>query len=159
MFYPKIMQPTHARFEQLHDEPERYDALSKHAALTNGGSHIVNGHTAEADAPNAADVHSESIFDKVPAVVKRNFMVTDTIFESPSISGMGIPGPDGDCLDIGPNGLAKVPADVLDELPPECRPAFEAAKHTERDWRGRWGIETRDGARGRLKIGLVGYPV
>ncbi|KAL9096641.1 MAG: hypothetical protein Q9165_001128 [Trypethelium subeluteriae] len=159
IFYPKTMQPTHARFEQVEESLAEGNFRSKQLALTNGDTQMANGHKVGTGVSSGMGSQSRSIFDKVPAVIKRNFMVTDTIFESPSMSGMGIPGPGGDCLDVGPNGLANLPSDVLDELPPECRMAFEAARQTERDWRSRWGPELKDGARGRLKIGLMGYPV
>ncbi|KAI9661068.1 MAG: hypothetical protein M1821_009395 [Bathelium mastoideum] len=159
MFYPKIMQPTHARFEQVYEHHAENGSTAGRAALTNGNSHIVNGHAADSEKSNGTDAYSSSIFDKVPQVIERNFMVTDTIFESPAMPGLGIPGPDGDCLDVGPNGLVNVAADVLAELPEECRAAFEATKQGEIDWRSRWGPETTDGARGKLKIGLMGHPV
>ena len=153
------MQPTHARFEHLSNGQAENYKVPERFALTNGDGHMMNGDAKEQERVNGTNSPSVSIFDKVPAVIERNFMVTDTIFESPSMSGIGIPGPDGDYLDVGPNGLANVSTDVLDELPPECRAAFELAKQTERDWMNRWGPESQDGSRGRLKIGLMGYPV
>ncbi|KAI9688011.1 MAG: hypothetical protein M1820_010337 [Bogoriella megaspora] len=169
IFYPKITQPTHARFEQVHDimndEETHIRSLKRERAdnddntsdspkrrRINGDINLVNGHV-EDSVPN------KTIFTEVPPIISRNFFVTDTIFESPQHSGLGIPGPDGDTLDVGPNGLPNVTPEILDELPPECREALEAAKQEERAWKDRWGPETRDGMRGKLRIGLLGYPV
>ncbi|KAF2085038.1 hypothetical protein K490DRAFT_68238 [Saccharata proteae CBS 121410] len=157
LHFPKIMQPTHARWEEVPADPAVSDEGSNpgHKRLTNGTSNGANGHTHSAAQSHASD----SIFSPVPPVVARNFLVADTIFESPPLTGLGVPGPDGDFHDTGINGLADLSEDILSELPPECRKALEEAKEKEVEWKSRWSTETVDGARGQLKIGFLGVPV
>jgi chromatin structure-remodeling complex protein RSC7 len=100
-----------------------------------------------------------TIFAPLPAVIPRNFLVIDTNFASPPMAGLGIPGPDGDVLDVGPNGLPNVTDEILAELPPDCRKALEDAKAKELQWKRQWGTEVESGARGNLKIGFLGFPV
>lgn len=137
MFYPKIMQPSHVRWEQIDDNDPDH-------ALSNG---------------SALSRTPQSSFKPVPAVVSRNLLVTDTYFESPPISNLGVPGPDGNISDLGPNGLSTISQEVLDELPEDCRQAFEEARQAELDWKSKWGNEHTDGSRGKLRIGFNGFPV
>jgi chromatin structure-remodeling complex protein RSC7 len=156
MHYPKITQPTHVKWEELtpesngHSPPKQTNGISQ---LTNGVHHVNLNGTALQPAP----IHT--IFTPIPQVVSRNFLVVDTKFEAPPISGLGIPGPDGDVLDVGPNGLPDVTEEMLAELPPDCRKALMDAKAKEAEWKQRWSNEVQDGARGKLKIGFLGYPV
>lgn len=144
MHYPKITQPTHAKWEQL---PVSANTLSdSQKYLTNGTSN----HDAE---------QLPTIFQPVSKVIARNFLVTDTVYTAPSLSGVGIPGPDGDMLAINHNGLPEVSDDILAELPPDCREALLAAKQEERGWKESWTTESHDGLRGNLKIGFLGFPV
>lgn len=99
------------------------------------------------------------MFEPVPAIVSRNFLVVDTVAESPPINSLGLPGPDGLYNDIGAHGLANIAEEILAELPPECRAAFEDAKRKELVWKNRWRTEVEDGCRGKLKIGFSGVPV
>ena len=117
--------------------------------MANGMSHLTNGHHME----------RKTIFKPVSKTVARNFMVTDTIFISPSISGVGIPGPDSAMYDMNPNGLPDANPEIIAELPEDCRNALLQAKREEDEWKHTWGSETTDGMRGRLKIGFMGYPV
>jgi chromatin structure-remodeling complex protein RSC7 len=168
MFYPTIMQPTHARWEQI-PPPE----VSEAKALTNGlpnGHHTING-SAEKDIEEEAmeieevsrshDAPHSSIFTPVPAIISRNFSIIDTQFVAPSLTSAGYPGPDGQIVDptSGPNGLASIANEILDELPEDCRQALEEAKRTEMRWKTQWGSEAQSALRGDLKIGLNGYPV
>ena len=158
MFYPKIMQPTHYRWELVNDEEDGDTPMS------NGISHLTNGvngvhlngtsHHHQRSKPK-----SNTIFPPVKPVVSRNFMVVDTVFESPPYNGMGVPGPDGDAFDVGPNGISGISDDILAELPPDCRAAFDEAKSRELQWKSRWGSEKEDGMRGDLKIAFLGFPV
>ncbi|KAK4993677.1 chromatin structure-remodeling complex subunit RSC7 [Elasticomyces elasticus] len=168
MHQPKIMQPTHAKWEVVLP-PSSWPSNTKgsyingHAPPDNGSASAIWCNSSEgADqtsfCPTSRDVDAESTFTAVPPVISRNFLVTDTYFESPPIPHPGIPGPDGDAYDLGPNGLSSVPDGVLAELPPDCRTAFEAAKKMEGDWKGQWGSEARDGGRGTLRIGFTGFP-
>jgi chromatin structure-remodeling complex protein RSC7 len=156
MFYPKIMQPTHVKWEEVPAEPP-----------TGQPKHLANGHLPNGDSEHdsAMDMDTKpnpsTIFTPVPPIVSRNFTVIDTVFKAPPISNAGYPGPDGHVLDptSGPNGLAGVSQDLLDELPPACRLAFEQAREEELRWKRQWGTETQSGLRGTLKIGYHGYPV
>lgn len=157
MFFPKIMQPTHAKWEYI---PPGSDGPEKKPS-TNG---LPNGHYANGTSDEAMDVDTSqepTIFSKVPPVISRNFTVIDTIYTAPPISNAGYPGPDGHVEDptSGPNGLNSIPQDLIDELPADCRAAFEHARATELGWKTRWGTEVKSGQRGCLKIGFNGYPV
>ncbi|KAF2145005.1 uncharacterized protein K452DRAFT_324802 [Aplosporella prunicola CBS 121167] len=162
MHYPKIMQPTHARWEQLPVAPDASDneAVLEEPQLTNGASNLPNG-VDEADGTINAPLQESggSSLYPVPSIVARNFLITDTYFESPPLSGLGVPGPDGDFHDTGLNGLANLPEDILAELPTECRKALEDAKDEERKWKSRWQTESVDGCRKDLHIGFTGVPV
>ncbi|KAI5255742.1 hypothetical protein E4T42_01803 [Aureobasidium subglaciale] len=130
MFYPKIMQPTHVKWE--------------HVKSTE-------------DAPNSNG--EPAVFQPLPDRISRNYLVTDTYFESAPRANLGVPGPDGDADDLSTNGLSTIPQDVLDELPEECRAAFNEAKNAEIAWKSKWHNEHTDGARGKLRIGFNGFPV
>lgn len=149
------MQPTHVKWEDI--TPQSGDSSSHGltngvAQLTNGVSHVnINGAVAKAV--------PRTIFAPVAEVIPRNYLVIDTKFVSPPMAGLGIPGPDGDVLDVGPNGLPSVSDDILAELPPDCRKALEEAKAKELQWKRQWGTEAESGARGNLKIGFLGFPV
>ena len=147
MFYPTIMQPTHAKWEQIPPQPTA-DSPKQH--LTNGSTH-TNGEPAS----------EPTIFPAVPPVVSRNYAVIDTTYTAPPISNAGFPGPDGTITDptSGSRGLSTISSDILDELPEDCRQAFEAARAAEVGWRQQWGTEAQSGMRGGLKIGFSGYPV
>ena len=135
MQYPKIMQPTHGRWEQLPTRPTSSVASS-------------NGHLKASNNLPAAD----SIFPEVAPVFTHNFAITDTYYVSPPYSGLGIPGPDGMATDIGPGRLTDVPQGVVDALPDENRQAFEAMKVEEIRWKRSWGGEDEDRARAKLRI-------
>ncbi|KAK3712961.1 chromatin structure-remodeling complex subunit RSC7 [Vermiconidia calcicola] len=165
MFYPKIMQPTHARWEQI--PPPESPAQAEQKQLTNGlpNGHLTNGTSSHDDGMDTDQPQAESseptIFTPVPPVVSRNFTVIDTHFISPPLHSTGYPGPDGYIEDpaSGPNGLSSVPDDIVDKLPEDCRRAFQQARETERSWKKGWGTEVQSGLRGALKVGLNGYPV
>lgn len=154
MHYPNITQPTHVKWEELDGElPHKIPR-----SLTNGVSALTNG-VHDVALNGAAGKESIGIFSPLPSIITRNFLVVDTIFQSPPISGLGIPGPDGDAVDVGANGLPDVSDDILADLPLECRQALEDAKDKERQWKQHWGREVEDGARGALRIGFLGFPV
>ena len=170
MFYPTIMQPTHARWEQVPPPPASSDTKLLMNGLTNGYKHI-NGTTEHSDQDSAMDIEDiprsqeappqPTIFSDVPPAISRNFAVIDTHYIEPPISGTGYPGPDGHVTDptSGPNGLSSIPNDLLDELPEDCRRAFEEAKRTELQWKKQWGTEAHSAMRAGLRIGFNGYPV
>jgi chromatin structure-remodeling complex protein RSC7 len=162
IFYPKIMQPTHAAWEYI--EPSstqimspRGDAQNGHL-LTNGDAH---DHHHDNVTHSGSALTQPTIFTEVPDVVSRNFTVTDIVYQAPPIDGASEPGPDGlmDASSFGPSGLGGIDQDVIDELPEDCRTAFEAARSAETRWRQQWGTEAHSSQRGTLKIGFNGYPV
>ncbi|KAF2747997.1 nuclear localization protein-like protein NPL6 [Sporormia fimetaria CBS 119925] len=118
MCYPKITQPSHARWEEV--------------------------------PPSESDV---------PETVRRKYLVVDTYIQAPPFSGLGVPGPDGDFYDIGPNGLPDVDDEDLARMSEETRGAFVRAKQAESDWKNQWQSEAQDGARAKIKIGFTGVPV
>jgi chromatin structure-remodeling complex protein RSC7 len=118
MCYPKVTQPTHARWEEVSAEE------------TN-----------------------------VPPLVRRKYLVVDSVFQQPPFAGLGIPGPDGDFVDVGTNGLPVLDDEDRLKMKPEELEALEQVKAEEQEWRSQWGGETTDGARVRPKIGFVGVPV
>lgn len=158
IFYPKIMQPTHATWEWIPPESETpadpepiTNGTGNNHALPNGVSH----------GESEASLPQNTIFSKVSATLSRNFIIVDTTFRAPPISHAGFPGPDGHVEDptCGPNGLSTISQDLIDELPPDCREAFEQARATELGWKRQWDTEAKSGSRGTLKIGFHGYPV
>ena len=161
------MQPTHAKWQQV-PQPTT-GARAEQKRLTNGlpNGHLTNGDTVhhDDDAMEVDHSHESSskptIFSDVSAKVSRNFTVVDTVFNAPPSNQPGYPGPDGHIEDLaaGPNGLSSVPDDLLDELPEDCRRAFEDARKTEAAWKKGWGTEMQSAMRGDLKVGMNGYPV
>lgn len=151
MFYPKIMQPTHAKWEHI---PPGADGVDE-KPLTNG---LTNGHP---NGEHDSTANTDTIFSKVPVAISRNFKVIDTVYTAPPISHAGYPGPDGHVEDptSGPNGLSTVSQELIDVLPADCRVAFEAARATELNWKRQWDTEANSAHRGHLKIGFNGYPV
>ncbi|KAK5125752.1 hypothetical protein LTR85_012027 [Meristemomyces frigidus] len=169
MYYPKIMQPTHARWEHVPPPPEVSGPKPLVNGLTNGHN-LTNGTTEHSDhdvamdveeIPRSQEVPQSTIFSDVPAVISRNFAVIDTHYKAPPISNAGYPGPDGNVADptSGPNGFSSIPDDLIDELPEDCRRALEVAKRSENQWKKQWGTEAQSALRQGLKIGFSGYPV
>ncbi|KAF2167816.1 hypothetical protein M409DRAFT_21963 [Zasmidium cellare ATCC 36951] len=159
MFYPKIMQPTHAKWEYIPPGSDGAEKKPTTNSLPNG--HQPNGTSDDTHKTMDVDTSQDpTIFTKVPPVISRNFTIIDTVYTAP-ISNAGYPGPDGHVEDptSGPNGLSTVSQELIDELPADCRAAFEEARATELRWKGRWGTEVSSGQRGCLKIGFNGYPV
>ncbi|RDL42204.1 Uncharacterized protein BP5553_02183 [Venustampulla echinocandica] len=126
MQYPKIMQPTHARWEQIDDNEIE-----------------AKGYVPDDD----NDGEARSIFPPVKPIYSRNFMIVDTYYESPAAANPGVPGPDGDVYDLGLNGLSSISDDIKSELPPECLKALNEALDRELEWKEKWGSEGRDGHR------------
>ena len=158
MHYPKIMQPTHVKWEE---SPQCSDVTSisyGNGHITNGVARLTNGVQRVSLNDKSAEEFNQTIFDRVPPVVTRNFLVTDTVLETPPTAGLGIPGPDNDALDVGGNGLPQIDEETLTLLSPDCRTALLGAKQKEAEWKERWKGEDEDGHRGRLRISYLGYP-
>ena len=80
-------------------------------------------------------------------------MIHDLVLEGAPESRLGPPG-----LVCDPQSLAIVPDNILDELPPGCRQAFEVATQVEKSWRSRWSTETTDGHRGIFMPTVEWFP-
>lgn len=139
--YPKIIQPTHARWERL-SSPERKAAtatLTRNISslrLTNGAGEdksnttdiiTPSGHDIDTTTKTSANVSAShptetpTLFPAVPAVLSRRFAIHDVYFQSPPFSNLGCPGSDGEKHDVGGNGLLKsaAVATVADSFHPE----------------------------------------
>ncbi|KAL9098196.1 MAG: hypothetical protein Q9163_006099, partial [Psora crenata] len=138
--YPKIMQPTHARWEQISLAPADCQAF-RDTANDNDAIHITSATRREG-----------TIFPEVLPAYARKFMVSDTYYETPPRSTMGYPGPDEALLDVAPPGLSHASVDVIAELPTDSRQAFFKARSEEYDWKRKWSTEIDNHARAKLKI-------
>lgn len=130
MHYPKTMQPTHAKWVQINDDE------------VEANGHVTTGHTRDHE-----EGEVPSIFPPVKPIYSRNYMIVDTVYETPQYSNLGVPGPDGEFHDMGFNGLSAVPDEVKAELPPECLAAFQEALAKEIEWKDKWGTEDTDAHR------------
>lgn len=158
MHYPKITQPTHAKWEESPQRSNPASTSHTNGNIANGVARLTNGVQRVSLNDKSAEESSQTIFGGVPPVVTRNFLVTDTILETPPTAGLGIPGPGSDALDVGANGLPQVDEETLALLSPDCRAALLGAKQKEAEWKERWKSENEDGHRGRLRISYLGYP-
>jgi len=161
MHYPAIMQPTHARWEAVPPPTETPETNG-----TNGTSKPITSADNDGDIDMAEEnteepTKTESIFTPVNPVYTRNYLIVDTLYETPP-NGLtsGIPGPDGNSYDMGFNGLSSIPEDIRNLLPDDCKQAFEAALRDELEWKNKFGTESRDGARASTIInkGFMGPP-
>ena len=151
MHMPKIMQPSHVKWEEQSVEPP--------TTFQNGLPTPTSMENEDTDMGDSSTINMPSRFAPVPYSVARNFLVTDTVFKSAPLTALGVPGPDGSYHDVGVNGLPDLSEDILAELPPENRKAFEEVQAKNATWSNSWRREAEDGARGKLRIGFVGFPV
>ncbi|KAK3109822.1 chromatin structure-remodeling complex subunit RSC7 [Teratosphaeriaceae sp. CCFEE 6253] len=157
LFYPQIMQPSHARWEQIPPPPHTTARRPMANGHANDSPH-TNGTNHPTDSNDDMDVEElppspPTMFSQIPALISRNFAVIDTHFTAPPVTAFSYPGLND------PPGLSGIPDDVLDELPAECRRAFEQARRDELRWKQQWGSEAQSALRGDLRVGLNGYPV
>ncbi|KAI0505469.1 hypothetical protein F5B22DRAFT_627864 [Xylaria bambusicola] len=117
MQYPAIMQPTHARVEQVTESSSSTDA----------------------DVDLTSHPHFPSLDPRIP----RNFTVIDTYMETPpaSLSSAVYEKREVPAFLAEFQGLGAVSSDILEELPAECREAFEKALEQEKAWKATWGTE------------------
>lgn len=124
MFYPRTMQPTHARIVQVNDSEVSPDA------------------------------HKSKVFPPLKPSISRNFLVLDTHLETPpaGISPAAYDVPFRTSRADYENwlatdftapfkGLMAVSDEIRDLLPPECRAAFDRAREQEENWFAKWGDE------------------
>lgn len=163
--YPRIMQPTHCRWEHVGPDSSS-KGLSAAVDDTESGPDLgLEAHPAatKKDSPSTdlaiepqnQPAQQPTVFPPVPALVARNYAVVDTYYESPPMSGLGVPGPDRRSYDVGPPGLLDVADDVVALLPEDCRRPFLEAREQERRWVERWGTEARDKLRRQPHVGLT----
>lgn len=118
MHYPATMQPSHARWEHI-------------PLNTDQGT-------------SGKEEPQESIFAPLKPLYQRNFLIVDTVYENPTYSNLGVPGPGDDARDVGFKGLSSVPDDLYNELPADCKQAFDEALEKEKEWKSRWSTEGVD---------------
>ncbi|KAI8623334.1 hypothetical protein F5Y19DRAFT_481854 [Xylariaceae sp. FL1651] len=113
MQYPAIMQPTHARIEQV------------------------------ADSVDPTESEDSARFPPLDPRIPRNFTVIDTYMETPpaGISSSVYEQREVPAFLSDFQGLGAVSNDILDDLPPECREAFDKALEKEKAWKSTWGPE------------------
>lgn len=95
------------------------------------------------DSSSQTDSDENPRFPSLDPRIPRNFTVIDTYMETPP-AGISsavyekreVPGFLADF-----QGLGAVSSDILDELPPECRAAFDKALDKEKAWKATWGPE------------------
>ncbi|CAP91329.1 Pc13g02600 [Penicillium rubens Wisconsin 54-1255] len=179
MQHPKIMQPTHARWERVSPAPAsvptELTANMNLLNLSNGGSpsaheNQTSHETQESHEATTGETATERLattFSPVPAHLHDRCVIQDIVYESPPYSNMGIPGPDGDVHDIGPNGLVSVAnpehpefmtPEILELLPPGCKEALVDAAAQEVEWKSKWTSETKDGERTQPTKSYAWYP-
>lgn len=90
---------------------------------------------------------------KLDPVYARNYRIHDLCLESAPDSNMPEPG-----LGYQNPGLAGIPQHILNELPAECRTAFDEAAQKEFEWRSKWLNESTDGHRAHLISSFEWYP-
>ncbi|KAI1075524.1 chromatin remodelling complex Rsc7/Swp82 subunit-domain-containing protein [Whalleya microplaca] len=82
-------------------------------------------------------------FPPMDLKIPRNFKVLDTYMETPpaGISSAIYEQREVPAFLADFQGLGAASGDVLDELPPECREAFDKALEQENAWKSKWGPE------------------
>lgn len=127
--WPSTLQPTHARWSVENDGQDHGMDLSAELA------------------------DKMTIFPKLDAVYARNFRIHDVYLETAPDSTMGVPGTADDEMSL--NNIAN---DIVDELPPECREAFQEARDREMEWKTRWRTEVVDGRRAHFLPATAWFP-
>lgn len=178
MHYPKIMQPSHVRWEQV---PSSESSTSTKLAEGLSTLNLANGTTASEERDEndqaesavarqqaeASDKTAPSILPPVPAVFTRRFAIMDVHYETPESSTLGRPGPDGDIHDLGSNGITSMTdllhpefasPEVLAELPAECKEALIETAAQEWAWKSKWRNEATDGSRAQVLRSYSWYP-
>lgn len=92
-------------------------------------------------------------FSKLAPVYARSFRIHNLYCESRPDSSLPNPG-------FGPDQsqFANLPADILNELPEDCREAFERKRDEELEWRSKWLNESIDGHRAPILSSIEWYP-
>lgn len=149
--YPQIMQPTHARWEEILPE-STVDSNGEHVNTDENQASENILHDARDIDGKADKAKTDTIFPPVPSIIRRNYMIADTYFIGAPQPDMPYPGPDGDLYDIGARDLTHVTQDVIDELDDYCKAEFYKARAQLIEWKKQWDTETRDGGRAPVRI-------
>ena len=113
---------------------------------------MTNGHTLSNGTSTDGSPSTESAFPPISSYQYRNLVTADSYIRGPPVSGLGLPGPGVNEVDVEPLGLNDVAEDILKELPDECLVAFLAAREQEKKWKNSWASEKEDGARATPRI-------
>ena len=140
--WPSATQPTHARWDPVE---------ATKAGKQNDGQNEQAPKSNEAEDEAVADLTSK--FESLDPVYPRNFMIHDVCLQGTPEPVAGPPG-----IDHNPQRLSNLSADILDELPPECRQALEYSKKNASEWTSRWQTETTDGRRGHFTPTVEWFP-
>ncbi|KAJ5760574.1 Chromatin-remodelling complex RSC SWI/SNF subunit Rsc7/Swp82 [Penicillium odoratum] len=187
MHYPQITQPTHVRYERVppSEAGSTAELMTDLSSLTIASKPSVNQSLTNAPndqsaeepsssslKPSNSDIQQDSteqssIFPPVSKSLSDRHVIQDIIYETPSHSNMGLPGPDGDMHTLTSNGLVSLGGplhpefmspEIIAMLPEECREGLlEHAAH-EIEWKSRWSTEATDGARGKPTKSYAWYP-
>ncbi|KAJ5215081.1 Chromatin structure-remodeling complex subunit rsc7 [Penicillium chermesinum] len=169
--YPRIMQPTHVRYERVSPPDSRSTAelMDDMSSLSIGskGPHFTQvdptSQSQNAARPNnepstpneTTEEQAGNIFPPVPISVSSKYTSSTNL---PPYSNMGLPGPDGDLRSLGPNGLVSIAnprhvefmnPEIIAMLPEDCKEALLDAAANEVEWKSRWSTESEDCARSR----------
>jgi chromatin structure-remodeling complex protein RSC7 len=179
MQYPKIMQPTHVRWEEVPLEPDAQIGLTTNMSSLNIANTDSPQSTNEPSNDNPTNESNDqlptdsetskpaTIFPPVPRSVTDRYVVQDIIYESPQYSNMGIPGPDGDLQDIGYNGMVSIAnpthpefmtPEIIALLPSECKESLLDAATAEVEWKSKWGTESENGQRAKPTKSYAWFP-
>ena len=179
MHYPKNMQPTHAKWEQLPDEPDLDGPnLAEGSPGPSGvsGSIIPAGtmgpsispgsgnpsitataelapkHAATTDTPYDATKTYDPTVPPISHHQRVTYATVDTHMKFAPHAHLGPPRVDGGEFDLEPKGRGEVTDEVIACLPPECLGPFLEARELERKWRTEWGTEEQDGMRAKVHV-------
>lgn len=145
--YPKIMQHTHAKWEQIFPETIEKKSSIQLDSKPNGIDLDENE-----SAVQEYEERHDSIFPPLPKSYAHNFTIVDTYAQGPPTSTFDYPGPPGSVIDVGPPGLTDVSDDIINELPADCQLSFYEAQAEEKRWKSNWGNEEQDKMRAQVHI-------
>ncbi|KAJ5130766.1 Chromatin-remodelling complex RSC SWI/SNF subunit Rsc7/Swp82 [Penicillium bovifimosum] len=171
MQYPKIMQPTHARWERVPPAPAatagelatdlnslNFDNRGSQSGTENKNPDETqeSPETATAEASAAS---STNTFKPVPAHMHNRYLVQDIIYESPRIPTWASPVLMATCSTLAPPTHPEfMTPEIIALLPPECKEALIDAAAHEIEWKNRWSTETQDGERTQPTKSYAWYP-
>lgn len=137
---PAATQPTRAKWEEVSETAE---------------TQTRNRTSPQPDVEQTKDDVDElsSRFEALEPIYARNFMIQDFHYQDSVEPGSGFPGADND-----QGKLPKLSAELLDELPEECRRALEDSVRREQEWSSQWRSETLDGKRSTFVNTVEWYP-